>query len=35
MKFDVDYHKLAMKDFTIDVSSQELIKIFGEVKRVI
>ena len=36
MKFDVDtfddYHKLAMKDFTIDVSSQELIKIFGEEK---
>jgi len=34
MKFDVDtfddYHKLAMKDFTIDVSSVELIKIFGE-----
>lgn len=34
MKFDVDtfedYYKLAMKDFTIDVSSQELIKIFGE-----
>lgn len=34
MKFDVDtfddYHKLAMKEFTIDVSSQELIKIFGE-----
>ena len=34
MKFDVDtfddYHKLAMRDFTIDVSSQELIKIFGE-----
>ncbi|MCT7599795.1 cytidylyltransferase domain-containing protein [Aliarcobacter butzleri] len=36
MKFDVDtfddYHKLAIKDFTIDVSSQELIKIFGEEK---
>lgn len=36
MKFDVDtfddYHKLAMKDFTIDISSQELIKIFGEEK---
>jgi spore coat polysaccharide biosynthesis protein SpsF len=36
MKFDVDtfddYHKLAMKDFTIDVSSKELIKIFGEEK---
>lgn len=36
MKFDVDtfddYHKLAMRDFTIDVSSQELIKIFGEEK---
>ena len=34
MKFDVDtfddYHKLAMRDFTIDVSSKELIKIFGE-----
>ena len=34
MKFDVDtfddYHKLAMKEFTIDISSQELIKIFGE-----
>ncbi len=34
MKFDVDtfndYHKLAMKDFTIDISSKELIKIFGE-----
>ena len=34
MKFDVDtfddYHKLAMRDFTIDVSSLELIKIFGE-----
>ncbi|NWF66530.1 MAG: NTP transferase domain-containing protein [Campylobacterales bacterium] len=36
MKFDVDtfddYHKLAMRDFSIDVSSQELIKIFGEEK---
>jgi len=36
MKFDVDtfddYHKLTMRDFTIDVSSQELIKIFGEEK---
>lgn len=34
MKFDVDtfddYHKLAIRDFTIDVSSKELIKIFGE-----
>lgn len=34
MKFDVDtfddYQKLAMRDFTIDVSSKELIKIFGE-----
>lgn len=34
MKFDVDtfddYHKLAMRDFTIDVNSKELIKIFGE-----
>lgn len=33
MKFDVDtfddYYKLAMKDFTIDVSSIELIKLFG------
>lgn len=36
MKFDVDtfddYYKLAMKDFTIDVSSNELIEIFGEEK---
>ncbi|MDN5098600.1 NTP transferase domain-containing protein [Aliarcobacter butzleri] len=36
MKFDIDtfddYHKLAMKDFTMDVNSQELIKIFGEEK---
>lgn len=36
MKFDVDtfddYHKLAMKDFRIDISSKELIKIFGEEK---
>ena len=36
LKFDVDtfddYHKLAMKDFSIDISSKELIKIFGEEK---
>lgn len=34
MKFDVDtfedYHKLAMKNFDIDIDSKELIKIFGE-----
>jgi len=32
LKFDVDtfddYHKLCMKDFDIDISSQELIKLF-------
>lgn len=34
LRFDVDtvddYYKLAMKDISIDVSSEELIKIFGE-----
>ena len=34
LKFDVDtftdYHKLCMKDFDMDISSQELIKLFTE-----
>jgi spore coat polysaccharide biosynthesis protein SpsF len=36
LKFDVDtfddYHKLCMKDFDMDISSQELIKLFTENK---
>jgi len=36
LKFDIDtfddYYKLSMKDFTIDVSSKELIEIFGDKK---
>ena len=36
LKFDVDtfddYHKLCMKDFDINISSQNLIELFGETK---